>query len=81
MLNFNDKAILITGGSRGIGAAAAKMFSDCGGNVAIVYKSNDLAADKIKAYVQNNDRKFVKIKDFLFLTIFIFQLCYQLQIW
>lgn len=39
------KRVLITGGSRGIGASCVELFSSLGHNVAFVYKSN---ADKAK---------------------------------
>lgn len=38
------KTVLITGGSRGIGAEMVKMFSDNGYKVAFTYKSSDAAA-------------------------------------
>lgn len=43
-MNFKDKNILITGGSRGIGKATALAFATKGGNVGVNYKSNDDAA-------------------------------------
>jgi len=44
MLMDNRKTILITGGSRGIGAAISIAFANEGGRVIIVYKSNLQAA-------------------------------------
>ena len=41
--------ILITGGSRGIGAATVKRFAADGHKVAFVYCSNDAAAEKISS--------------------------------
>ena len=38
--DFTGKNVLITGGSRGIGRACAKIFSDLNANVIITYKSN-----------------------------------------
>ncbi len=40
--------VVITGGSRGIGAAAAKRFADNGDRVFIVYEKNDEAAIKLE---------------------------------
>lgn len=40
LTDFNNKNVLITGGSRGIGRACAKLFSDLNANVIITYKSN-----------------------------------------
>lgn len=38
--DFANQNVLITGGSRGIGRACAKLFSDLNANVIIAYKSN-----------------------------------------
>lgn len=44
-MDFDDKVILITGASRGIGAAIAKAFADEGGAVAVNYLKNSDAAE------------------------------------
>jgi 3-oxoacyl-[acyl-carrier protein] reductase len=44
MQDLREKIVLITGGSRGIGAAVAKGFAEAGSKVAITYKSNKQAA-------------------------------------
>ena len=44
--DFKDKNVLITGGSRGIGSTAAKLFAAAGANVIITYKSNRQAAEQ-----------------------------------
>jgi NAD(P)-dependent dehydrogenase (short-subunit alcohol dehydrogenase family) len=46
MLDFTNKTVLITGGSRGIGRACAKLFSDLNAIVIITYKSNSTEAEK-----------------------------------
>ncbi|MCW3112846.1 MAG: hypothetical protein JWR18_1242 [Segetibacter sp.] len=46
MIDFTDKNVLITGGSRGIGRACAKLFSDLNANVIFTYKSNKDEAQK-----------------------------------
>ncbi len=40
LTDFTNKNVLVTGGSRGIGRACAKLFSDFNANVIITYKSN-----------------------------------------
>ncbi|HVK97595.1 MAG TPA: SDR family oxidoreductase [Flavisolibacter sp.] len=46
MLDFTNKTVLITGGSRGIGRACAILFSQLNAHVIITYKSNEAEAKK-----------------------------------
>ncbi len=48
MLDFSGKTVLITGGSRGIGAATVRAFASRGANVAFNYNKNYRAADTLK---------------------------------
>lgn len=45
-MNFSNKYVLVTGGSRGIGRAVAKAFASHGACVAISYKTNQAAAEE-----------------------------------
>lgn len=47
-MDFNNKTVVITGGSRGIGAATAYKFSGKGAKVIIGYNSNYEAAEKVR---------------------------------
>lgn len=49
MISLKDKVTLITGASRGIGAAAAVMFAQAGSHVVINYRSDDTAAKDVQA--------------------------------
>jgi 3-oxoacyl-[acyl-carrier protein] reductase len=46
-VKFRDRAILVTGASRGIGAAIAKAFAAEGGIVIVNYRTNEAAADAV----------------------------------
>jgi 3-oxoacyl-[acyl-carrier protein] reductase len=53
MLSFKNKTVLITGGSRGIGAATVNLFAQLGANVAFNYQANQDAAEKVLKKIQN----------------------------
>ena len=48
MLNLNSKTVLITGGSRVIGAACVKYFCMAGASVAFTYNSNPTLASRLE---------------------------------
>ena len=62
MIRFDNKVALITGGSRGIGAATAVLFAKTGADVAINYHSNKGEAEKVKAEVENLGQKCLVVK-------------------
>ena len=45
VIDLAGNVALITGGSRGIGAAAAELFAQAGANVAVNYRTQVEAAD------------------------------------
>ena len=47
MLSFKDKTVLVTGGSRGIGAATVSLFAELQANVAFSYRQDHRSASKI----------------------------------
>lgn len=46
-MDLAGKTVLITGGSRGIGAALVRRFAEAGANVAFTYRSSSKAADEL----------------------------------
>ncbi len=53
-LSLENKVVLITGGSRGIGAAAVRLFHQAGARVAFNYRSARSAADALVAELGSN---------------------------
>ena len=53
--DFTHKTVLITGGSRGIGRACAKLFSDLNANVIITYKTNRGEAEKTLRMLKHSE--------------------------
>ncbi|MDB5247796.1 MAG: hypothetical protein JWQ40_2190 [Segetibacter sp.] len=53
LTDFTNKNVLITGGSRGIGRACAKLFSDLNANVIFTYKSNLTEAQRTLELLHN----------------------------
>lgn len=52
-----NRHILIVGGSRGIGAAAARLCAESGANVSIVYRSNQAAAKAVLADIEKTGQR------------------------
>ncbi|APF17485.1 SDR family NAD(P)-dependent oxidoreductase [Caldithrix abyssi] len=52
MISFEGKNVIVTGGSRGIGAAIVRMFSKLGAGVAYNYHKNLHAAERLQTELQ-----------------------------
>ncbi len=57
MIDLKDRKALITGGSRGIGRAAAILFAEAGSDVAITFQSREDAAKEVQTEVEKRGRE------------------------
>jgi NAD(P)-dependent dehydrogenase (short-subunit alcohol dehydrogenase family) len=55
--NLQDKVVLVTGASRGVGAVTATLVAERGGNVVINYRSKAKRAEQIAAQVEERGGK------------------------
>jgi len=61
LIELTDRAFLVTGGSRGIGAATAIMLARAGADVAITYRTRRADAESVAAQIGAAGRKCVMI--------------------
>ena len=76
-MDFTNKNVLVTGGTRGIGLAISKSFAQSGANVGMVYRTNDHSAQNslktlgegnhllLKADLSNPETRETIISEFL----------------
>lgn len=59
-IDFTDKTVLVTGGSRGIGAAVAEKFAESGAVVILSFNNDKRSAKKILSSLEGNGHNAVK---------------------
>ncbi len=57
-----DKVVLVTGGSRGIGAATARLAARAGWAVAVNYTANSLAADEVVRAIRSEGGRAISVQ-------------------
>lgn len=57
MISLKGRKVLITGGSRGIGAETAILFAKAGSDIAITYASRKYAAEEVQDKVRSLERE------------------------
>jgi 3-oxoacyl-[acyl-carrier protein] reductase len=62
MINLQDRVVLITGGSRGIGAAAAMLFAGAGAHVALTYRTEATHARRVAARINSLGREVLALR-------------------
>ncbi len=62
MINLNGKRALVTGGSRGIGAAISAALAEAGADVAFTYRSAADKAQAVAASIQETGRRAIAIQ-------------------
>ena len=53
MIDLSGKRALVTGGSRGIGAATSRLLAQCGAHVAVSYRTRSAAAEAMAAELRS----------------------------
>lgn len=61
-MEFKDKRVIVTGGTKGLGKAIALFFAQEGAWVAVNYSSDDKAASRIEAEIKGLSTKFLLLK-------------------
>lgn len=62
MISLKDQTIVITGGSRGIGRAAAILMAQAGADIVFDYYRNDAGAQEVVSAVEKTGRKAIAIR-------------------
>ncbi len=59
--NLSGKAVLVTGGGRGIGRAIALAFAEAGADVAVNYRSRQEDAEQVRQMLEEHNRRCITV--------------------
>lgn len=62
MIDLSNQVAVVTGGSRGIGAASAIMFAQAGADVAVIYRNDNKSATRVIKKIEEFGRKGMAFK-------------------
>jgi len=62
MNNLKDKVAVITGASKGIGAAIARRMSEAGATIVVNYSSGKVDADRVVAHIEANGGRAIAVQ-------------------
>ncbi len=61
-IRLDNQVAIVTGGSRGIGAATVKLFAECGSNVVFAYRSNAAAAEAVVRSCPGGNERVIAVR-------------------
>ena len=62
MIDLTGKVTLITGGSRGIGAACSRLFAKAGSDIAFTFQKDSTSAENIKKEIESIGKKCLPVQ-------------------
>ena len=61
-IRLDNQVAIVTGGSRGIGAATVKLFAECGSNVVFAYRNDAASADSVVRSCPGGDERVLAVR-------------------
>lgn len=61
-IRLDNEVTVVTGGSRGIGAATVRLFSECGSNMVFAYRNSAPAAEEVVRSCPGGDERVIAVR-------------------